>query len=1056
MKWFDLKSVKRLLMFLILGITTMSVALSQDFKVTGKVLDESNEPLPGATVVIKGTTKGVITDFDGNYDLTCSKDDILQCSFIGMVTLDLPVNGQSNLNFILKSSISELEDVTVVAFAKQKKESVIGSVTTIKPAELKVPSSNLTTALAGRMSGIISYQRSGEPGADNAEFFVRGVTTFGYKKEPLILIDGIELTTTDLARLQPDDIAAFSIMKDATATALYGARGANGVILVTTKEGTEGAAKISVRYEKSYSAPTKTLDLADPVTYMKMHNEAIMTRNSLDGPAYSYDKIKMTQQANRNEMVYPAVDWFDEMFKSHTLNDRFNFNVNGGGKVARYYLASTVNTDRGILKVDNRNNFNNNVKYNHISLRSNINIDLTPTTEVAVKFNGNFDDYNGPMDSGETLFRKALQTNPVLFPKYFIPNAEYANSKHILFGNAGKEGDYLNPYADMVRGYKDESRSMIIASVELKQDLSAITKGLNVRIMGNTTRESFYNVRRAYNPFYYRVGSYDRGNDTYVLKELNPKTGSDYLEYNEGAKIISTTHYMETAFNYNRTFNDVHTVTGLLVNTIREKKLGNAGSLEKSLAYRNHGVSGRFTYAYNSKYFTEFNFGYNGSERFAANNRYGFFPSFGLGWMMSNEEFFMPLSNVITKLKFKGTYGLVGSDAIGDENDRFFYISNVDMDNKYNSISFGQDYNKYISGISIGRYSNDQITWETARMLDIGVEIDLFDKIQIQADYFSQHRENVLMNRSEIPSTMGIQSTLRANLGEVDSHGFEFSIDANHSFNQDFWLSARANFTYSTNEYKVYEELDYVGAGLPWKSHVGQNTKQEFGLIAERLFVDEADIANSPTQTFGPYMGGDIKYKDINKDGIIDDNDYVPIGHPTVPKIMYGFGISTGYKKFDFSAFFQGSAQSSFFIDPYKTAPFIDINDNSQDSEWNNKRGNNALLQEWADNHWSEDNRDIYAAWPRLSADVNENNNQRSTWFLRDGAFLRLKSVELGYTLKESNLLKKAKVSSMRFYVSGTNLLCFSKFKLWDVEMGGNGLGYPIQKVFNVGLNVNF
>lgn len=1051
---------KRLLsiLILILSFSASFTSFAQTTKntVTGTITDADGEPLSGATIVISGVEGGVIADIDGKYSVDVEAGQKLVFSYIGMQTQTITYAGQKVLNVILQYKTDELEEVTLVAFGKQKKESVIASVSTIKPSELKIPSSNLTTALAGRMSGIISYQRSGEPGRDNAEFFIRGVTTFGYKVSPLILIDNIELSASDLARLQPDDIASFSIMKDATATALYGARGANGVILVNTKEGVEGPAKLNFRYERSMSSAARNLELADPITYMKLHNEAITTRDPLGGRAYSLEKIRQTEQANRNKFVYPAVDWFDEMFEDHTFNDRFNFNVSGGGKVARYYLAATLNTDNGILKEDNRNNFNNNVKFKNFSLRSNININITKTTDVAVRFNGIFDDYNGPIDGGEALFRKALQTNPVLYPKYFEPDAQFANTQHILFGNAGQNGDYLNAYADMVRGYKDESRSKIIASVQLKQDLGFITEGLSARLLGNTTRESFFNVGRSYRPFYYSLGSYDASIDEYSLFALNPNQGTEFLEYNEGTKDVTTTFYGEAAINYNKTFGKKHTTTAMLVGIMREQKNANAGNLQLSLPYRNMGLSGRFTYAYDNRLFTEFNFGYNGSERFAANERYGFFPSMGLGWVVSNEKVWEPYKDIVHNLKLKATYGIVGNDAIGSPDDRFFYISQVNIGDGSRGTSFGQDYFYSLNGISISRYPNDQISWETAKMTNIGLEVGLFNKVNIQWDYFQEKRTNVLMDRSQIPATLGLQAPLRANVGEASSDGFEASIDYNESFDNGLWLSARGNFTYATSKFDVYEELDYVGAGLPWKSRIGNSLNQPYGYIAERLFIDEADIANSPLQTFGEYMAGDIKYKDINEDGIIDTNDEVPIGFPTVPEIIYGFGASAGYKNVDFSFFFQGSARSSFFIDGYKTSPFIDINSGDQGDDWNNKLGNNALLQAWADDHWSEDNRDIYAAWPRLSDQIVDNNNRNSTWFMRNGAFLRLKSVELGYTLDKSTFVSKAKISSMRIYLSGTNLLTFSHFKLWDVEMGGNGLGYPIQKVFNLGVNVNF
>lgn len=1041
-----IRKIYILVLTLLLYSTTASYAQTRKNVITGIVYYEDGSPLPGASILLKGTTAGASTDFDGRYTISAVSGQILVFSYLGMTTSEIVYTNQKEINITLKGKADELDEITLVAFGKQKKSSVIGAVSTIKPSELKIASSNLTTALAGRLSGVIGFQRSGEPGRDNAEFFIRGVTTFGFNRSPLILIDNIELTTTDLARLQPDDIASFSIMKDATATALYGARGANGVILVSTKEGKEGPAKLNVRYERSMSMPTRSLDIADPITYMKLHNEAISTRDPLGGRAYSLERIKITETANRNQNVYPAVNWFDELFEENTFNDRLNFNLSGGGKVARYYLAGTVNTDNGILKVDNQNNFNNNIKFKRISLRSNINIDVTKTSKVTVRFNGNFDDYNGPIDSGADLYRKALKTNPVLYPKYFEPDAVFANTQHILFGNAGQNGDYLNPYADMVRGYKDESRSMVLASVQLEQDLNFVTKGLNLRVLGNTTRESFFSLNRFYNPFYYSIGSYDPGIDQYSLFELNPNSGTEFLNYNEGNKVITTSFYGEAALNYDRTFKEKHAVTGLFVGVMREQKFANAGSLQTSLPFRNIGLSGRFTYAYDDRFFSEFNFGYNGSERFAKKERFGFFPSAGLGWIVSNEAFWEPLKDKINKLKFKATYGIVGNDAIGSETDRFFYISQVNTNS--GGTSFGIDYNNFIPGIGIDRYPNEQITWEVAKVTNLGIEIGLFKKIDIQADFFKQYRSNILMDRSQVPATLGLQAPLRANIGEASSQGFEVAIDYNDSFSNGIWFSTRANFTYATNKFEVFEELDYASAGLPWKSRLGQNINQPYGLIAERLFVDAADIANSPIQTFGDYLAGDIKYKDINNDGRIDTNDEVAIGHSTTPEIIYGFGASLGFKNLDFSFFFQGSARSSFFVDALNTAPFIDTSPD--------KIGNNALLQVWADDHWSENNRDLYAAWPRLSDQVVDNNNRPSTWFLKNGAFLRLKSVELGYTLKEKGVLNKVNLKSMRLYFSGTNLLTFSSFKLWDVEMGGNGLGYPIQRVFNIGANINF
>ncbi|MDA9850226.1 TonB-dependent receptor [Flavobacteriaceae bacterium] len=1021
--------------------------VAQEKIISGVVNDSYGNPIPGVNI-LQETQKsnGTVTDFDGNFTISVSGESMLIFSYVGFITKKVDPK-DNNLEVILEEDLLGLDEVTVVAYGTQKKASVIAAVTSINPEELRVPTSNLTSSIAGRVAGVISYQRSGEPGRDNAEFFIRGVSTFGYARSPLILIDGIETTSTDLARLQPDDIASFSIMKDATATALYGARGANGVILVTTKEGKEGVVKINVRYEKAYSAPTKSLEIADPVTYMTLHNEALATRNPLGGRIYSLEKILISKDPNRNIMAYPTVNWFDELLEDYTLNSRFNFNVSGGGKVARYYLAATVNTDNGNLKIDPQNNFNNNINFKRISLRSNVNVNLTSTTEVALKFNGNFDDYIGPLDGGAAIYQKAMQTNPVLYPRFYEPDLQFQNSTHILFGNYGQFGDYLNPYADMIRGYKDESYNNFLATVEVKQDLGFIAEGLNARILGNTSRYSFYNLERKYNPFYYTLGNYDFQSDQYTLIALNPNQGTEYLEYNEGNKVITNATYFEASLNYNTTIDDIHEISGMIIGISRELKYANAGDLQRSLPYRNLGVSGRFTYAYDERYFSEFNFGYNGSERFAKSERFGFFPSFGFGWYMSNEDFMSSTSDVITKLKLKSTYGLVGNDQIGSAEDRFFYISQVNLNDGSMGAPFGNEFSNYINGVSIDRYANDQITWEKAKMLNVGFELGLFNKVDIQADYFTEYRSNILMDRAQVPASMGLQSPIRANVGEASSKGFEMSLDYKDNITNDFFVAVRANFSFATSKYEVFEELDYVSAGLPWRSRIGLNLSQPFGYIAERLFIDEADIANSPIQTFGDYMAGDIKYKDINNDGIIDINDEVPIGYPTTPEIIYGFGTSASYRNFDFSFFFQGSARSSFFVDAYNTSPFIDTSGSAI--------GNNALLSAWANDHWSENDRNLYASWPRLSDQLIDNNNRNSTWWLRDGAFLRLKSIEFGYSFADK-LTEKLGFSAGRVYVSGTNLLTFSKFKLWDIEMGGNGLGYPIQKGANLGLNINF
>ncbi len=1020
------------------------------------IVSDTVGPLPGVSIAVKGKTSiGTTTDINGRFILDVQDENaVVVFSMVGYLTQEIPVKGKTVINVILKSSNNVLDETVIVAFGKQKKESVIGSITTIKPGELRVPSSNLTTALAGRLAGVIAYQRSGEPGADNAEFFIRGATTFGYKKDPLILIDGMEYTTAELARLNVDDIATFSIMKDATANALYGARGANGVILVTTKEGKEGKAKISLRVENSISEPTKMVQLADPVTYMKLHNESVLTRNPLGVLPYAQSKIDNTI-SGINPAMFPSVDWQGDLFSKRALNQRVNLNLSGGGQIATYYVASSVTQDHGNLKVDQRNNFNTNIDLKNYSLRSNVNIKVTKSTTALIRIFGSFGEYTGPLTSGADMYLNVMRTNPVMFRPYYEPDARHQFANHILFGNA-ETGNYLNPYAEMVKGYKQSSNSLMGAQFELNQDFSNIlTQGLSMRAMVNTNRRADFAISRAYIPFLYSATSYDKLSNTFLLNDLNADQGSDYISYVPGKKSVSSTFHGEMAGNYNRTFNK-HNVTGMVIFTMQNDANGNETTLQKSLPSRNLTLGGRGTYAYDNRYFGEFNFAYNGSERFYKDQRFGFFPSAGGAWYVSNEKFFKPLQSVVTKLKLRGNYGLVGNDAIGSADDRFFYLSNVNMNSPLYGASFGTDGAYTRPGISVGRYDNTAITWETARNSTFGMELGLFNKWDIIAEYFTERRYNILMDRASIPRTMGLQgSTPKANVGKARSKSVDISLNYSDDVSKNLFVSLIGNFTYSKNKFDAYEEPEYAN---PWSYRVGQPIKQGWGYIAERLFVDEEEVRSSPIQKFGstPTMAGDIKFRDVNRDGQINSDDMVPIGYPTSPEIVYGFGFRISFKnRIDINAFAQGSARSSFWIDPSSTAPFISYRYEKDDPAPAGALLNNQLLKAYADDHWSEDNRNLYAMWPRLSSVRNMNNVQQSTWFMRNGAFLRIKQVEVGYNFS-SRLIKKVGMDKLRIYASGTNLYTFTGFKLWDIEMGGDGLKYPNQRVYNIGLEVGF
>ena len=1008
---------------------------NQFLKIHGIVTDEDKFPLPGVTIVVEGTPRGVITDTDGSYTIEATKKDKLIFSFIGMETQVVAIDNRTQIDVVLASKTEELKDVTVVAFGKQKKESVLASISTVKATELKVPSSNLTTAFAGRVAGLISYQQSGEPGQDNASFFIRGITTFGAdaKKDPLILIDGVELTTEDLARLNTDDIASFSIMKDATATALYGARGANGVILVTTKEGREGKATLNVRVENSFSFPTSRVELADPVRYMRMQNEAIKTRDPSGVSLYTEEKIRMTERGLYPDL-YPTTDWYDFLFNEMTVNQRVNMSISGGGPIARYYVAAALTRDNGNLKTDARNTFNSNIDLLKYNIRTNVNVNVTKTTELIIKMNTSFDEYTGPLDGGEDLYKKIMRSNPILFKPYYEPVGEYAYVEHILFGNYGN-GSYLNPYAEAMKGYKDYSKNTLVTQFEVDQDFSMITKGLTARAMVNMNRNSDFTVTRQYSPFFYKIedGSYDKLTNTYELESINQSTGTEWIDFKEGDKYIASTFYLEAAAEYARQFSDMHDVNALLVYQMRQEKLGTASSLQASLPFRNLGLSGRLAYNYATRYFGEFNFGYNGSERFSKEHRWGFFPSVGAAWMISNEGFFASLKDAIPVLKIKGTYGMVGNDEIGSSSDRFYYLSQVSI-NDGGYVYWGTNMDNNPGTVSVDRYANESIGWEKSYKTNAGFEIQMENGFSANVDFFNEKREGILLSRT-IPKTTGIGTAVKANLGKAKGRGVDIELNYEKILNKDLWLSGRGTFTYAASKVLEWEEPDYQDT--PWRSRVGYSISQSWGYIAERLFLDEEEVENSPTQ-FGDYKAGDIKYRDVNDDGRISELDQVPIGFPTVPEINYGFGLSVGYKGFDFSFFFQGSGRQSFWIDLENTTPFV--------------KGN-AVVKAYADDYWSETKPDSYAFWPRLANQLIDNNQQTSTWFMQDASFLRLKSAELGYTLSKA-LLDKLHMTNLRIYVSGTNLLCFSKFKLWDPEMAGNGLGYPLQRVINIGLNV--
>jgi len=1021
------------------------LVLAQKKPIAGQVKDaKDGSGMPGVNIAVNRIPVEV-TNVNGEFNIMAAEGDSIQFSQVGKKPVAEIVKTRTVLEILMYDDETQLDAVTVVAFGTQKKASVIASIETVNARDLRIPATNITSAFAGKIPGVISYQSSGEPGADNAKFFIRGVTTFGYKTSPLILIDGFEATTDNLARILPDDIESFSILKDASATVLYGARGANGIIVVTTKAGREGPVQINARVDVNVAMPTQNPELLDGVKYMKMYNEARLTRNPVLGAFYTEQKIQSTQQGE-DPMIFPNVNWYDVLFKRQTINTKANVNLSGGGQVANYYVSAGFDKETGLLKVDSRNNFNSNIDIKRMHIRSNVIFKLSQTTTLDTRIQGRFERYTGPYQSASDIFFQTMLSNPVDFPAVYRPDAANEFTEHILFGNTYANGILKpNPYAQMLRGFDDRNESTITAQATLIQDLKFITPGLKFQGKASVNTWSKYSSRRSYEPFYYDLESYNQITGEHKLFPLNLTTGRPYLGNVEPLRDANGQYYFEARLNWDRKFGK-HSVGMMTVGMMQENLLtaGNSLSIYETLPEKNMGNSGRVTYDYDNRYFGEFAYGYNGSEKFAGDKKYGFFPSFGFGWLVSNEPFWPQDQSLVSSLKFKGTWGKVGNDAISDRAGRFFYLS--DIAEGGSPYRWGTTFTNAYDGYTISRYANADISWEVSEKYNAGIEVGLFkEALRIHADYFTDTRSNIYMVRQNFPSTAGLEAAISGNVGKVRSKGFDGSVDYQHYFNNDYWLTGRVNFTYATNKYLELDEKNYPDAYL---KRVGHNINQQWGLVAERLFVDEYEIANSPKQDFGRYNAGDIKYKDVNGDGIINTNDMVPMGFPTVPEIQYGFGISAGLKNLDLSFFFQGNARTSIFINSgvgggnennEGIAPFV------------SRRNALAIV---ANDYWSETNPNVYAFWPRLSTEPLLNNTQQSSWWMRNGSFLRLKTVEIGYNPK--NVLRSIFKNGGRVYVSAENLAVLTAFKLWDPEMGRKGLGYPPNKRFNVGIQLAF
>ena len=999
-----------------------------EMTVAGTVISSAdNQPIVGANIYVEGTNVGTTTDAGGNYKLTVpASAKTVTVSFLGYDTKKISVRDIHLFKLItLADASNKLEDVVVVGFGVQKKESLVGAVQSVKPSDLQTSSSNLSTSFSGKIAGVIAVQKSGEPGADGANFWIRGISTFGSGQSPLLILDGVEITNQMLNNIPPETIESFSVLKDATATALYGSRGANGVMIITTKNGRDSEKMtINLRAEFGASAPTRVPKVADGITYMETFNEARTTRG--EKPYYSNEKI-MGTKLGLDPYVYPNVDWYDMLFKDCT------FNMTGGAKKIDYFLNASVYNENGIMRKPEASKFDTNINAQKYLFQANVSADATKTTRVSLKMNTQLHYRHAPIQSVSDLFAYAMTGMPCEFPAT-LPGEE--SDTFVRFGtnNAWNSGFFTNPYAQLCRGYGDQFRGHFTSALTVNQNLDFITKGLSATGMATFYNRVYSAVYRSFTPFMYQLTDYnidEAGNYSYTSNSTN--TGTTYLGTTRGKD-----GYRELAFqakiDYARTFGK-HDVGATIVYMQKERNMNISDEQEyAALPYRQQGLAGRVTYGFDKRYLFEANFGYNGSENFAAGKRFGFFPSVAVGWVISNEPFWKGIKEQVNLFKLRASYGLVGNDVISkDYADRFPYLTTVDMGQGYD-VYIGNNFERKYGPI-LSVYGNPNATWEESRKLDIGVEIGLFDSLNIIFDWFKEKRSGIFMQRTSLPSTFGMSGiTPWANIGKVDNSGVDISVDYNKAFSKDLILSLRGTFTYAHNEIVEMDEPKYKWA---YQYKAGHPINSIQCLIAEGLFRDEEEIASSPSQdiyaTTYPIRPGDVKYRDLNDDKIIDDNDMCWTGNPTVPEIIYGFGFSLKYKGFDCSAFFQGQGKVSILM--YNYHPFATA-----------ATPGSGLMQWIADEHWSEDDPNPKALYPRLSPLWNNNNTKASTLYVRNGKMLRLKTAEIGYTYKK-----------MRVYVSGTNLLTFAPFKYWDPEKGsGNGLGYPLQRTYNLGFQFNF
>jgi TonB-linked SusC/RagA family outer membrane protein len=996
---------------------------ARGYVISGTVMDESGEPLPGVNIVIKDGARGTISDTDGRFKLEgTALGDTVVFSFIGFKNHEMVVKeDRTRLKIALKAQIDELDQVVVVGHGTQRKITTTGAITSIDASRLQVPAVSVSNMLAGRVPGVIGLTRSGEPGDDYSEFWIRGISTFGANSGALVLIDGVEGNLNDL---DPVDIESFSILKDASATAVYGVRGANGVVLVTTKRGKAGKLKINFKANRTYTECARLPEYVDAPTYARLSNEARVVRG-LDRK-YTDVEIELFD-SGLDPDLYPNVNWRDVILKDHSYYGQYNLNISGGGTNARYYVSLGYQNKDGIFKQDDSaNKYDVNVNYHKYNFRSNVDMDLGSSTKLQLSIEDVISEQNSPGygDNNNALWSAQANLTPVTVP------VKYSNGQMAAYGSNGNQ---ITPYALLnYTGYDRVSKNTVNLKMRLTQNLDVITKGLDVNGLFSWTYYGSHSSGRSKMPeLYYATGRQNDG--SLITKKTVSESDASYWQ----SAYIERSLYFEGQINYNRLFNDKHRITGL-VHAYRQDERNSSGSgYDDVIPVRYQAISGRATYSYKDTYLAEVNGGYSGSENFKPGEQYGFFPAFSLGWIPTQYHWTKEHIPFINYFKIRASWGKVGN---GETNERFPYLSLMN----YSSNEWG-------GTVTEGKVGVDNLKWETTTKYDIGVDAKFYkERFDLTVDWFLSEADDIYQQRVTIPYEAGAAQSPWVNAGSMRSWGADGNIAYSQPIGKDMSLTVRGNFTFSRNKVTHWEQ---TGINYPYQSYTGVPYGVQRGLIALGLFKDEEDIAASPVQTFmSNYLPGDIKYKDVNGDGIIDSDDEVPLDYSNVPRLEYGFAAELNYRRWTFSVFFTGQDQVSYFLGGDGYYPF-----NGEE------QGNILSIAANQQNRWtpasysgSAETENPGARFPRLTYGWNANNNRNSTFWLADASFLRFKNAEIAYRFDQP-WLKEHGISSATLSLTANNIAVWDDVELWDPEQASsNGAVYPLQRTYTLQLNVSF